>query len=275
MLWRNTNGSLIDWTMNGSQIASSQPVTLGGSPSMPDVELERRGIGDFNGDGKADILWRNTNGTLIDWTMNGSQIANAQQVTFGGSPVSLDSSWQIAQIGDFNGNGSSDILLRNTNGAMEEWSMNGAQIASASQVTLQGKPRDAAEHLEHAFKADRLHFLKRDTRNRAGIIAVATGSPAPIAGAQQSVRERACRKLAALSFGANLLGGHDDVTGDIVDDGLHHETKPQAAGLADRALAIARLREGKLPLVVDELYPVFGRAHGNCSRHPQYRALIS
>jgi hypothetical protein len=140
VLWRNTNGSLIDWTMNGSQIASVQAVTLGGSAATPDSSWSVAGIGDFNGDGKADVLWRNTNGTLIDWTMNGSQITNEQQVTFGGSPVSLSSSWQIAQIGDFNGSGASDILLRNTNGAMVEWSMNGAQIASSSQVTFQGNP---------------------------------------------------------------------------------------------------------------------------------------
>jgi hypothetical protein len=41
------------------------------------------------------------------------------------SPVSLSSSWQIAQIGDFKGSGTSDILLRDTNGAMggveHEW----------------------------------------------------------------------------------------------------------------------------------------------------------
>ena len=141
ILWRNTNGSLIDWTMNGSQITSSQAVTFGGSAAMPDTSWSIAAIGDFNGDGKSDILWRNTNGSLIDWTMNGSQIANVQQVTFQGSPVTLDSSWQIAQIGDFNGNGTSDILLRNTSsGAMEDWSMNGAQIALASQVTLQGSP---------------------------------------------------------------------------------------------------------------------------------------
>ena len=141
ILWRNTNGSLIEWTMNGSQIASSQAVTFGGSAAMPDTSWSIAAIGDFNGDGKSDILWRNTNGSLIDWTMNGSQIANVQQVTFQGSPVTLDSSWQIAQIGDFNGNGTSDILLRNTSsGAIEDWSMNGAQIALASQVTFQGSP---------------------------------------------------------------------------------------------------------------------------------------
>ncbi len=141
ILWRNTTGSLIDWTMNGSQVTSSQAVTLGGSAAMPDTSWSVAAIGDFNGDGKSDILWRNTNGSLIDWTMNGSQIANVQQVTFQASPVTLGSSWQIAQIADFNGNGTSDILLRNTgSGAMEGWSMNGAQIASASQVTLQGNP---------------------------------------------------------------------------------------------------------------------------------------
>jgi serralysin len=131
ILWRNSNGSLIDWTMNGSQITSSQTVTLGGSAAMPDSSWSVAAIGDFNGGGKSDILWRNTSGSLIDWTMNGSQIASAQQVTFGGSPVT-DSSSQIAQIGDFNGNGTSDVLLRNSNGAMVEWSMNGAQIASSS-----------------------------------------------------------------------------------------------------------------------------------------------
>jgi hypothetical protein len=138
LLWRNANGSLIEWTMNGSQITSSQTVTLQGTAVMPDSGWSVAGIGDFNGDGKSDILWRNTNGSLIDWTMNGPQIANVQPVTLGGSPVSLNPSWQIAQIGDFDGNGASGILWRNTNGTMVEWSMSGAQIASSSEVTFQG-----------------------------------------------------------------------------------------------------------------------------------------
>ncbi len=138
LLWRNVDGSLVLWTMNGSQIATNQTIALQGAPVSPDAGWSVAGIGDFNGDGKSDILWRNTNGSLVDWTMDGSQIANGQEVTFGGSPVSLNSSWQIAQISDFDGSGASGILWRNTDGTMVEWSLNGAQIASSSPVTFQG-----------------------------------------------------------------------------------------------------------------------------------------
>ncbi|MBV9978310.1 MAG: VCBS repeat-containing protein [Hyphomicrobiales bacterium] len=140
ILWRNANGSLLDWTMNGSQIAADQSITLNGSPVAPDASWKVVGIGDFNGDGKSDILWQNANGSLIDWTMNGSQIAASQAVTLGGNPVSPDSSWQIAQIADFNGDGKSDLLWRNSSGSLEEWTMNGAQITASQGVTLQGSP---------------------------------------------------------------------------------------------------------------------------------------
>ena len=128
-LWRNQNGTLVDWTMNGSQITSSQTVTFGGSPATPNSSWNVAGIGDFNGDGKDDVLWRNTNGSLVDWTMNGSQVTASQQVTTGGSAATPDSSWSVAGIGDFNGDGKADVLWRNTNGSLIDWTMNGSQIA--------------------------------------------------------------------------------------------------------------------------------------------------
>jgi hypothetical protein len=33
--------------------------------------------GDFNGDGKADIAWRNTGGDVAIWLMNGLQVLSA------------------------------------------------------------------------------------------------------------------------------------------------------------------------------------------------------
>jgi hypothetical protein len=48
---------------------------------------------DFNGDGKSDILWRNTDGSVETWLMNGSTVTAANLVT----PNSIvDSSWKIA-----------------------------------------------------------------------------------------------------------------------------------------------------------------------------------
>jgi hypothetical protein len=45
--------------------------------------------GDFNGDGRADILWRNASGEVYVWLMNGTNLIGA------GSPGSVSSDWQI------------------------------------------------------------------------------------------------------------------------------------------------------------------------------------
>jgi hypothetical protein len=96
------------------------------------------GVADFNGDGKADVLWRNTNGALYGWTMNGSQIESSQPITYQGAAVNLDASWSSAGTGDFNGDGMADVLWRNTNGALYDWTMNGSQIESSKPITYQG-----------------------------------------------------------------------------------------------------------------------------------------
>ena len=140
ILLRNSNGAFADWTMNGSKIASSQLLTSGGATVTLGAAWSVAGVGDFNGDGLADVLLRNSNGTLADWTMNGSQIESSQLLTSGGKTVTLDPSWSIAALGDFTGDGKTDILLQNTSGAFVEWTMNGSTITAATAVTAAGKP---------------------------------------------------------------------------------------------------------------------------------------
>jgi FG-GAP repeat len=36
--------------------------------------------GDFNGDGKSDLLWRDTSGDTAIWFMNGTSVASIQSV---------------------------------------------------------------------------------------------------------------------------------------------------------------------------------------------------
>jgi hypothetical protein len=85
------------------------------------------GTGDFNNDGKADILWQHdTTGTNIVWFMNGTTFSSYQYVLNAG-----DLNWKIAGTGDFNNDGKVDILWRHaTSGANAVWFMNGATYSS-------------------------------------------------------------------------------------------------------------------------------------------------
>jgi hypothetical protein len=76
------------------------------------------GTGDFNGDGRVDILWQNVNGTITDWLgqPDGSFFPNGAAFS-----VNPGTQWHIAGTGDFNGDGLDDVLLRNDSGLVNEW----------------------------------------------------------------------------------------------------------------------------------------------------------
>ena len=83
---------------------------------------------DFNGDGKSDILWRNTSNGLAVWLMNGGAIA--QSAGLG----TLPSSFSIIGQHDFDGDGKADVLWRDGSGNISMWLMNGAAVSSAVAV---------------------------------------------------------------------------------------------------------------------------------------------
>jgi hypothetical protein len=61
--------------------------------------------------------------------MNGTQIAASNPV---GSP---GASWHVTSIGDYNGDGKSDILMQNSaTGGIWQWLMNGNQIVGTNSV---------------------------------------------------------------------------------------------------------------------------------------------
>jgi kumamolisin len=78
--------------------------------------------GDFNGDGKQDILWRNTQTGEVDiWFMSGASVVSQAFV----GNIGLE--WKIAGIADFNGDGVSDIVWQNTlTGSFGIWIMHGS-----------------------------------------------------------------------------------------------------------------------------------------------------
>jgi hypothetical protein len=131
ILLRNTatNPNLLYiYTMDGKSIAS-EGVVRGISP-----DWEVKQVADFNGDGKADILLRNTAvspGILYLYTMNGKRIAAEGVIR------RISNDWRIVSVADFSGDGKADILLRNSSTSptiLYMYQMNGRSIASEGVV---------------------------------------------------------------------------------------------------------------------------------------------
>jgi hypothetical protein len=136
VLWRSTSGGLADWDMTGGSMGALV-ITYNGTPIGPDPSWNVAGIGDFNGDKNADILWRNVGGALVDWSMNGSAVMSGNFLTLNGQIIAPDATWSVAGTGDFNGNGRADILWRQSaSGALAIWDMNGATINTSTAVTI-------------------------------------------------------------------------------------------------------------------------------------------
>jgi hypothetical protein len=68
------------------------------------------GTGDYNGDGRSDLLWRDNLGKNAMWFMNGIQVSST------GSAGNVGT-------GDFNGDGKSDIVWRDNTGNTSIWLM--------------------------------------------------------------------------------------------------------------------------------------------------------
>ncbi|GGA43250.1 VCBS repeat-containing protein [Okeania sp. KiyG1] len=117
ILWRNgNNGRNRIWLMNDNGRRSGQPVNPGNLGTAWDVA----GVGDFNDDDVADILWRNgNNGANRIWLMNDNGRRSGQPV----NPGNLGTAWDVAGVGNFNNDGVADILWRRGNGANRIWLM--------------------------------------------------------------------------------------------------------------------------------------------------------
>src|SRR5947207_2151516 len=134
ILWRNAvTGENYIWLMNGLSIASSGSVNIVDPASGQQV----KGIGDFDGDRKADILWRNSStGENYIYVMNGLTIASEGYLR-----TVVDQAWQVKGVGDFDGDGKADILWRNTvTGEDYAYFMNGSVIASEGSLNTAADP---------------------------------------------------------------------------------------------------------------------------------------
>ena len=130
-------GASVIWCMDGNAILSELFLA-----TVTDTNWKIAGTGDFNGDQKTDILWRNYGtgpyqGANVVWCMDGNAILSEAFLT-----AVTDTAWEIGGTGDFNSDGQTDILWRYYGtsgpyqGANVVWQMNGTGISSEVFLTF-------------------------------------------------------------------------------------------------------------------------------------------
>ena len=143
-VWRNVStGAVTVWLCKGDFLRGSAGpyVTTSASPGSMSTAYHIEGAGDFNADGRDDLVFRNgTTGDAVMWLMSGTAILGGA-VPLGG--VSTD--FLIEGVSDFNGDGKADLLWRGqSSGTVVMWIMNGGAVTS---VTLIGSV-DTNYHIE-------------------------------------------------------------------------------------------------------------------------------
>ena len=119
-----TAGDLGVWSMNGTARIDAFALTPN---RVPTLAWQIVGSGDFNSDGKPDLVWQHlTSGALAVWFMNGTVRTDVQFLT----PMGFsDPAWRVRAVGDFNRDGHPDLVIQHTTmRSVGVWYMNGITL---------------------------------------------------------------------------------------------------------------------------------------------------
>jgi ELWxxDGT repeat protein len=131
ILWRHTaSGEMVLWSMNGSVLAGGTFLTPDALPGA----WTAAGTGDFDLDGRPDILWHHPpSGQLAVWFMRGSALASG---SFLNPPSLPDVGWRPVAVADYNQDGRVDIVWRHVlSGQNAVWFLSGTDLVSGAFTT--------------------------------------------------------------------------------------------------------------------------------------------
>jgi hypothetical protein len=137
IVWQHEDGSIAVWRMNGMALLGAQRFHPG-QPS--DNQWRLVAANDFDRDGRPDLLWQFTDGSVVLWFMNGTEFGAARPLT----PARPgDPRWRVAATGDFNGDSRPDLVWQHEDGSIGVWFMNRAE-AVGMQPFEPARPSDPA-----------------------------------------------------------------------------------------------------------------------------------
>lgn len=126
IIQNDADGFIAVWLMNGTTLIDGQML----NPNrVPDTNWKVVAMGDFNADGKNDLVWQHrTTGGLAVWYQNG---VNRIDVVWMNPTHVPDTNWKITGTADLNGDGKMELLWQHSNGTLAAWFMSGVTQTSA------------------------------------------------------------------------------------------------------------------------------------------------
>jgi hypothetical protein len=122
LFYRN-GGQFVYWLMHGK-------ARLGWKQFTVKADTAFAGYGDFDGNGKGDLVWIDANRNVFLWLGNGSGFSSKSTYTHGAG-------WLLAGIADSNGDGRDDMLWYNPQlQQLVVWYMNGFTRTSYRKFTV-------------------------------------------------------------------------------------------------------------------------------------------
>jgi WD40 repeat protein len=119
ILFQDGTGLIAYWSMQGASMTVADALTPN---TVYDPDWKAVGCGDFNSDGKPDLIFQHADGSLAVWLMDG---INLHTSSFLQPTRPEDARWLAVGTGDFHGEGKWELALRHDDGTLAFWTMDG------------------------------------------------------------------------------------------------------------------------------------------------------